>query len=103
MKLDSYWTKLQQYVRPKSNFHVARAQLCELKQKPDETVNSFMTRARVLTEDCQYKDKEQQLIDTLIFGVLSIDVRRKLLSKDSALKLNDTIKSHVLRKQHRNM
>ena len=36
-KLDSYWTKLQQYVRPKSNFRVARAQLRELKQKPDDS------------------------------------------------------------------
>ena len=65
-KLYSYWTKLQQYVRPKSNFRVARAQLRELKQKPGETVDSFMTRSRVLAEDCEYKDKEEQLIDTLI-------------------------------------
>ena len=71
---------------------MARAQLRELKQKPDETVDSFMTRARVLAEDCEYKDKEEQLIDTLIFGVLSIDVRKKLLTEDSALKLNDAMK-----------
>ena len=51
-----------------------------------------MKRARVLTEDCEYKDKEEQLIDTLIFGVLPINVRRKLLTKDNALKLNDTMK-----------
>ena len=91
-KLDSYWTKLQQHALPKSNFHVARAQLRELKQKLDETVDSFMTRARVLAEDCEYKDKEEKLIDTLILGVLSIDVRSKLLTKDSALKLNDAMK-----------
>ena len=51
-----------------------------------------MTRARVLAEDCEYKDKEEQLIHTFIFGVLSIDVRRKLLTKDSALTLNDAMK-----------
>ena len=68
-KLDSYWTRLQQYVPPKSNFRVARAQPREL-QKPDKTIDSFMTRARVLAEGCEYKDKEEQLIDTLIFGVL---------------------------------
>ena len=51
-----------------------------------------MTGARVLTEDFEYKDKEEQLIDTFIFGVLSIDVRRKLLTKDSATKLNDAMK-----------
>ena len=51
-----------------------------------------MKRARVLAEDCEYKDKEEQLIDTLIFGVLPINVRRKLLTKDNALKLNDTMK-----------
>ena len=73
---------------------MARAQLRELKQKPDvdETVDSFMARARLLAEDCEYKDKEEQLIDTLIFGVLSIDVRKKLLTKDSALKLKDAMK-----------
>ena len=71
---------------------MARAELHELKQKPDETVDSFTTRTRVLAEDCDYKDKEEQLVDTLIFGVLSIDVRKKLLTKDSALKFNDAMK-----------
>ena len=71
---------------------MARAHLRELKQKPDEIVHSSITRARVLAEDWEYKDKEEQLIDTLISGNLSIDVRKKLLIKDSALKLNDAMK-----------
>ncbi|KXJ23481.1 hypothetical protein AC249_AIPGENE7239 [Exaiptasia diaphana] len=91
-KLENYWSKLQSYVKPKSNFRVARAQLRELKQMPDETVDSFMTRARILVDDCEYKDKEEQLIDALIFGVLSNDLRRKLLTKDSTLKLIDAMK-----------
>ena len=91
-KLDNYWSKLQQYVRPKTNFRVVRAQLRELKQAPEETIDSFMTRARVLADDCEYKDKEEQLIDTLIFGVISNEVRKKLLTKDSTLKLHDAMK-----------
>ena len=91
-ELDSYWSKLQQYVRPKTNFRVVRAQLRELKQAPDETIDSFMTRARILADDCEYKDKEEQLIDTLIFGVNSNEVRKKLLTKDSSLKLHDAMK-----------
>ena len=91
-KLENYWSKLQLYVKPKSNFRVARVQLRELKQMPDETVDSFMTRARILVDDCEYKDKEEQLIDALIFGVLSNDLRRKLLTKDSTLKLIDAMK-----------
>ena len=53
-KLDNYWSKLQQYVRPKTNFRVVRAQLRELKQAPEETIDSFMTRARVLADDCDF-------------------------------------------------
>lgn len=91
-KLDNFWSKLQQYVRPKSNFRVIRAQLRKLKQKPDETIDSFMTRARILVDDCEYKDKEEQLIDALTFGVISNEVRKKLLTKDSSLKLNGAMK-----------
>ncbi|XP_046857922.1 uncharacterized protein K02A2.6-like [Xenia sp. Carnegie-2017] len=91
-ELDSYWSKLQQYVRPKTNFRVVRAQLRESKQAPDETIDNFMTRARILADDCEYKDKEEQLIDTLIFGVNSNEVCKKLLTKDSSLKLHDAMK-----------
>ena len=67
-KLDKHWEKLKEFVKPKSNFRVARAQLRILKQEPGETVDSFVTRARVLVEDCEYKDKDEQLIDTLIYA-----------------------------------
>ena len=60
--LKKHWDKLDEYVKPKSNFRVARAQLRTLKQEPGETVDNFMTRARVLAADCQYTNTEEQLI-----------------------------------------
>ena len=91
-KLDKHWEKLDEYVKPKSNFRVARAQLRVLKQEQGESVDNFLTRARVLIDDCQYTDKDQQLLDTLVFGFSSTEVQKKLLVRGPDLTVEDAAK-----------
>ena len=89
--LAEHWKRFEQYVKPKSNFRVARFQLRALKQEPSETVDAFMTRARVLSKECEYTNKDEQLLDTLIAGVHMEEVQRKLILKDNTLTLDQAL------------
>lgn len=89
--LAEHWKRFEQYVKPKSNFRVARFQLRALKQESGETVDAFMTRARVLAKECEYTDKDEQLLDTLIAGVNMEEIQRKLISKDKTLTLDQAL------------
>jgi hypothetical protein len=81
-KIDDYWAKFEKYVKPKSVFRIARYQLRSLKQQQGETVDCFMKKVRLLARDCNYKDNEEQMLDTLVFGTNSETVQSKLLQKD---------------------
>ena len=88
-KLNVHWTRFEEYVKPKSTFRVARFQFRALKQQQGETIDAFMTKARVLADSCEYADKESQLIDCLIGGVSSDDIKKRLLAKDKTMTLDD--------------
>ena len=40
-----------------------------------------MTRARIIANDCEYTDKDELLMDTLIADLCSDSIRRKLIAK----------------------
>ena len=43
-KLDTNWTRFENYLSPKSNFRLSRYKLSILKQEPGETVDSFVKK-----------------------------------------------------------
>ena len=90
--LNTYWTKFEAYVKPKSNFRVARFKLRALTQKDGETIDSFYTRIKLVAEECEYMDKEDQILDTIIAGINNENVRRKLVAKNNDFKLHDALK-----------
>ena len=49
-KLNTYWTKFEEYVAPKSNFRLARYKLRTLKQAEGETIDSFLKKVRILMQ-----------------------------------------------------
>ena len=71
--LAPHWKGVEDYVKPKSNFRVSRFYLRALKQYSHESVDAFMTRARLIANECEYTGKEEQLLDTLIAGLHSDD------------------------------
>lgn len=73
-KLKPHWDGFERYARPKSNFRVARFQLRALKQGDGETVDAFMTKARLISAECEYANDEEQLLDTLIAGIFNDDI-----------------------------
>ena len=58
-KLDTYWGKFKDNVKPKSNFRIARYKLRECKQTDSEPVDVFVKRLRTILAECKYL-KEQQ-------------------------------------------
>ena len=52
-KLDTYWTKFEEYVAPKSNFRLARYKLRTLRQEPGEVIDLFLKKVRVLIKEMQ--------------------------------------------------
>ena len=89
--LRAHWERFKNYVKPKSNFRVARFQLRALRQEPNESVDAFMTRAKRIASECEYTDRDEQLLDTLITGVSHELVQRKLISKGNTLTLDQAM------------
>ena len=90
-KLDTYWTRFENYLSPKSNFRLARYKLRTLKQEPGETVDSFVKKIRILVEECHFTSPDEHIIDALIFGSNSKRTQTKLLDKDATLTLDTAL------------
>jgi hypothetical protein len=84
-KLKTYWDKFDAYVKPKSNFRISRFKLRSLKQEPQEKVDTFAKRIRMLVGECKYVNNDDHMIDALIYGTSSKVVQSKLLQKDDGL------------------
>ena len=84
LKLDIYWKKFKEYVKPKSNFRVARFKLRACKQEEGEAIDAFVKRLRMILAECKYPADQHNdpLIDAIIFGVQSDRIQTKLLPKD---------------------
>jgi hypothetical protein len=90
-KLDTYWTKFEEYVAPKSNFRLARYKFRVLKQEKGESVDCFIKKVRVLIKECKYDNDDEHIVDALIFGSSDPRVQAKLLEHDASLTLNKAI------------
>ena len=76
-----------QFKRP-TRVVYARHQLLTCTQKPDETVNDFMKRLKILVHHCECKDvlsnahQDLLLRDALVAGLTSDNIRARLLELD---------------------
>ena len=76
---------------PKSNFRLARFKLSTIKQRKNETVNSFLKQVGVLVIECKFTNPYEHIIDALIFGSSNPRVQSKLLKQDATLILERAI------------
>ncbi|KAK3730998.1 hypothetical protein QZH41_006643 [Actinostola sp. cb2023] len=90
-KLATYWKKFEDFVVPKSNFRLSRFKLRSMKQGAEELVNLFVKRLRVLAQECNFANPDEHLIDALIFGTNSDQVRSKLLKEPADMTFNKAI------------
>ena len=92
-KVDTYWTKFKDYVKPKSNFRIARYKLRECKQLESEPIDMFVKRLRTILGECDYPalQRDTHLLDAMIFGVRLEKIQSMLLQKDATLTVDDAI------------
>ncbi|KAK2179399.1 hypothetical protein NP493_493g02030 [Ridgeia piscesae] len=89
--LGSHWTGFENYAKPKSSFRVSRFHLRAIKQEQHETIDAFRIRARIIANGCEYTDKDEQLMDTLIAGLYSDSIGRKLIAKNKETTLDQAV------------
>ena len=90
-KLDTYRTRFENYLSQKSNFRLPRYKLRTLKQEPDESLDSFVKRTRILVEECRFENADEHIMDALIFRSNSKRMQTKLLDKDATLTLDSAL------------
>ncbi|XP_060084332.1 uncharacterized protein K02A2.6-like [Ylistrum balloti] len=86
-KLETYYTRFETYVKPRSNIIYNRYKLQSRKQNEGETFEHFVTDLQVLVKDCEYADNENVVRDQIVFGIRNPKVREKLMSIGSTLTL----------------
>ncbi|KAK7106746.1 hypothetical protein V1264_017967 [Littorina saxatilis] len=91
-KLQNYYDGFKAYVQPKSNPIFARYKFHSKVQAPDETCEQFVTELKLLVKECEYGDKEDEVVrDRIVFGTKSDKVREKLIDIGKDLTLEKAI------------
>lgn len=88
---DIYFTKFEEYCRPKSNKIYARFRLRSRTQIENETFDQFV-RVEASCQDYGYDTKlEEMVCDHIVFGVKSTKIQEKLIQKGTGLTLDKAI------------
>ena len=91
-KLDSYYTKYEAYVKPKSNKVFARYKFQQKVQQEGE--EQFLTDLKLLVKDCGYTDPDGMVRDRVVIGCHATGAtktREKLIQEGSDLTLEKAI------------
>ena len=84
--LHEYWTRLEEHVKPQSNYILNRFYLQSLKQN-NRPLDEFLTEAKLLIQNSGYPaDLHDELLhDALVFGVDSSVIRKKCIAEGNNL------------------
>lgn len=55
---DVIWQHFEQQLEPSDNFRVCRLKLRHYRQKPDESLDDFVNRCKLLALKCEFTDNE---------------------------------------------
>ena len=82
------------YVKPRSNFRVARFRLLGSSQRPDEPADAYVKRLKELIAQCDYTEAETKsiLVDIFIFGLNLKCVQSTLIKEGKDLTINDAVR-----------
>ena len=79
----SVWKAFEEYFEPKANFRLARFQFRDIRQQPDEPIDTYATRLKVQARKCKFDAAlDDMLIDQIIIGTVHHPVRKKILDHD---------------------
>ncbi|CAI9720143.1 Hypothetical predicted protein [Octopus vulgaris] len=87
---DTLLEKFERHLEPRSNHRIHRYEFQGLKQDPQETIDNFLSRLKNVAEKCKFRDKEERIVDQLIWGCAHKEVQKSLIGKDT-LQLIETV------------
>ena len=90
-KLNTYYTKHEAYVKPRSNRVFARYKFHHNVQQEGESFEQFLTDLKLLVKDCGYGDPDEMVRDRVVIGYHSTKTREKLIQEGSDLTLEKAI------------
>ena len=73
---------LKDYCKPSNNtFWSSRMEMRNLSQRDNESFSDFSNRTCSISNDCDWKDRDEQIVCSLIFGARHKEAQRKALLK----------------------
>ena len=90
-KLNTYYTKHEAYVKPRSNRVFARYKFHHNVQQEGESFEQFLTDLKLLVKDCGYGDPDEMVRDRVVIGYHSTKTREKLIQEGWDLTLEKAI------------
>ncbi|CAI9715336.1 Hypothetical predicted protein [Octopus vulgaris] len=82
--------EFERHLEPRLNHRIHRYEFQGLKQDPQETIDNFLSRLKNVAEKCKFKDKDERIVDQLIWGCAHKEVQKSLIGKD-ALQLIEAV------------
>ena len=75
--LQSYWDGFLKFVKPRSNYRIARYNLRSCRQGANKTIDQFVRLIQTLVQECSYgaEHEETHTVDALIIDVNSPKVQ----------------------------
>lgn len=87
------WEFYEGQLKLNVNFRIHRLHLMQYRQKPAESIDDFVTRARTLAQKCQFTDEEliERLIELIIASTSHETLRNDLYGKPKGHPLADVL------------
>ena len=75
--------KLTAHFNPKTNVQVNRFNFRELQQFEEESFDEFVGRLREAADQCEFANKDDEVVSQVIKKCQSVTLKRKLLARES--------------------
>ena len=87
------WSLFETQLKVAVKCRIHRLSLMQYRQKEDESLDEFVTRARTQAQMCEFEDKEMQerIIELVIAGTKMEVFRRELLGKEKGLTMQEVL------------
>jgi len=87
------WKFFEDQLRVSVNFRIQRLALMQYRQQEGESLDDFVTRARTLGQQCEFKEEELQerIIELIIASTPMEPFRRELLGKGKQITLEQVV------------
>ena len=87
------WTRFEEQLRPTENFRICRMKLRQYTQRPDESLDEFVNRCRLMALKCQFPEQElhEQVIMAVVASTPIPEFQNELLKKEKGFTIEQLL------------